>query len=210
MCQHIHNPSCPTKPNRRNCITETLYRLLFSMTQTYRISWHISNFSECGWLLHFCIWDLAQCKCEVLNQSGPNKLSKHFGFIGQYISETLREAVFKRAAKGRRKKKQLLHQSADPSGPEHWIVIHVRCFSMILNRISLHQCYILYLYSTNIVYINIYLYIIWPHILLHAQWLLGIHSILCFIPQSTKGFTFEIANLKLKLLHVIEHHDDLL
>lgn len=69
---------------------------------------------------------MAQCACGVLNHFGPNKPSKHFGFIGQYISETLRKAVFKRAAKDRRKK-QLLHQSADPSGPEHWIVPRHKC-----------------------------------------------------------------------------------
>lgn len=55
------------------------------------------------------------------NHFGPNRLSKHFGFIGQCISETVGKAVLKRAAKDSRKK-QLLHQSADLSGPEHWIL----------------------------------------------------------------------------------------
>lgn len=62
MCQHTDNPSCPTTPNGFNSSIETIYRFLFSTTQTCRISWHISDFSECDWLLHFCIWDMAQCE----------------------------------------------------------------------------------------------------------------------------------------------------
>ncbi len=34
---------------------------------------------------------MAQCECGVLNHFGLNKLSKHFGFIGQNISEILKQ-----------------------------------------------------------------------------------------------------------------------
>lgn len=77
----------------------------------------------------------------MLNHFGPNKLSKHFGFIRQYISERVKQ--YSRGQLRTEGKNNYyaskLTQTLD-SALSYMQGIDDIDTGMILNRISLHQC----------------------------------------------------------------------